>query len=101
MPQLVLHKMIGQISFKNIGKIPINDSNELYTDRYSLVDVKLSRKIISRSININFSTGINNLFDMKYASGVVINARGFGGRDPRYYYPGLPRNYFISLNISI
>ncbi len=95
------NKIIGQISFKNIGKIPINDSNELYTDGYSLVDMKLSKKIVSRSININLTSGINNLLDRKYASGVVINARGFGGREPRYYYPGLPRNYFISLTFSL
>ena len=63
--------------------------------------MKLSKKIVSRSININLTSGINNLLDRKYASGVVINARGFGGREPRYYYPGLPRNYFISLTFSL
>jgi iron complex outermembrane receptor protein len=47
------------------------------------------------------SSGINNLLNKKYASGIVINAKGFGGGQPRYYYPGLPRNYFISLNINI
>ena len=41
------------------------------------------------------------LLNKKYASGIVINAKGFGGGQPRYYYPGLPRNYFISLNINI
>ena len=50
---------------------------------------------------MNISSGINNLFNKKYASGIVINARGIGGRDPRYYYPGLPRNYFISLTFSL
>ena len=30
-----------------------------------------------------------------------VIARGFGGRDPRFYYPGLPRNYFISLSFSL
>ena len=96
-----LKNYLAQISFQNIGKIPMNDSNELFTDSYSLIDLKLSRIYSIKNLEINISTGINNLFDTRYASGIVINARGFGGRDPRYYYPGLPRNYFISLSISI
>ena len=96
-----LKNYLAQISFQNVGKIPMNDSNELFTDSYSLIDLKLSRLYYLKNLGINISTGINNLFDSRYASGIVINARGFGGRDPRFYYPGLPRNYFISLSISI
>ncbi len=96
-----LKNYLAQISFQNVGKIPMNDSNELYTDSYSLVDLKLSRLYSIKNLGINISTGINNLFDKRYASGIVINARGFGGRDPRFYYPGLPRNYFLSLSIII
>ena len=79
----------------------MNDSTVLYTDSYSVIDLKLSRLYSLKNLGINISTGIKNLFDKKYASGIVINARGFGGRDPRYYYPGLPRNYFIYLNLRI
>ena len=96
-----LKNYLEQISFQNVGKIPMNDSNELFTDSYSVIDLKLSRLYSIKNLGINISTGINNLFDTRYASGIVINARGFGGRDPRFYYPGLPRNYFISLSISI
>ena len=96
-----LKNYLAQISFQNVGKIPMNDSNELFTDSYSVIDLKLSRLYSIQNLGINISTGINNLFDTRYASGIVINARGFGGRDPRFYYPGLPRNYFISLSISI
>ena len=96
-----LKNYLAQISFQNVGKIPMNDSNELFTDSYSVIDLKLSRLYSIKNLGINISTGINNLFDSRYASGIVINARGFGGRDPRFYYPGLPRNYFISLSISI
>ena len=96
-----LKNYLAQISFQNVGKIPMNDSNELFTDSYSVIDLKLSRLYYLKNLGINISTGINNLFDSRYASGIVINARGFGGRDPRFYYPGLPRNYFISLSISI
>ena len=96
-----LKNYLAQISFQNVGKIPMNDSNELFTDSYSVIDLKLSRLYSLKNLVINISTGVNNLFDKRYASGIVINARGFGGSDPRFYYPGLPRNYFISLSLSI
>tara|TARA_X000000950_G_scaffold258421_1_gene325869 strand:- start:1619 stop:3829 length:2211 start_codon:yes stop_codon:yes gene_type:complete len=96
-----LKNYLAQISFQNVGKIPMNDSNELFTDSYSVIDLKLSKLYSLKNLGINISTGVNNLFDKRYASGIVINARGFGGRDPRFYYPGLPRNYFISLSLSI
>ena len=91
----------AQISYQNIGKIPMNDANELFSEAYSLVDFKISKLFFINNLDINISSGINNIFDKRYASGIVINARGFGGRDPRFYYPGLPRNYFISLNLRI
>ena len=96
-----LKNYLLQFSFQNIGEIPMNDANTLFTDSYSLFDLKISRRLYLKGMEVNLSSGINNLLDKRYASGVVINARGFGGRDPRYYYPGLPRNYFISLNIGI
>ena len=96
-----LKNYLAQISFQNVGKIPMNDSNELFTDSYSVIDLKLSKLYSLKNLGINISTGVNNLLDKRYASGIVINARGFGGRDPRFYYPGLPRNYYISLSLSI
>ena len=92
---------IAQVSFQNVGKLPMNDSNELFTDAYSLFNFKLSKLFSINNLDIDISTGVNNLFDKSYASGIVINAIGFGGRDPRYYYPGLPRNYYISLSLGI
>lgn len=92
---------LAQMSLQNVGKIPMNDSNELFSDAYSVINFKISKLFSFKNFDMNISSGINNLFDKKYASGIVINARGFGGRDPRYYYPGLPRNYFISLTFSL
>ena len=92
---------LAQMSLQNVGKIPMNDSNELFSDAYSVINFKISKLFSFKNFDMNISSGINNLFDKKYASGIVINARGFGGREPRYYYPGLPRNYFISLTFSL
>ena len=81
--------------------MPITDSNELFSDEYNLFDFKVARSFYLNKISLNISGGINNIFDKKYVSGIVINARGFGGREPRYYYPGLPRNYFLSFSLSL
>ena len=93
--------LIASLIFNRIGKMPITDSNELFSDEYNLFDFKVSRSFYLNKISLNISGGINNIFDKKYVSGIVINARGFGGREPRYYYPGLPRNYFLSFSLSL
>ena len=95
------NEFVAKVSFRNIGKIPIDDSNSIFTENYSLLNLKISQSFNLGKTNLSVLTRVDNIFDVKYASGVVINARGFGGRDPRYYYPGLPRNYFISLSFSL
>mgnify|MGYP000571665588 CR=1 FL=1 len=42
----------------------------------------------------------NNIFNEKYASMLLINASGFGGSAPRYYYPGEPNNYYAGLGLT-
>ena len=83
------------------GKAKIGDSLEILPNS---IDTKI-RGIQTHGrdtqLIIKGDRAAVNLLNVKYASGVVINAKGFGGREPRYYYPGLPRNYFISLNLSI
>ena len=37
------NQFIGKIAFRNIGKIPINDSNSIFTENYSLLNLKISQ----------------------------------------------------------
>jgi len=72
-----------------------------------LVDTEIE---IMRKMGIKFNLGVsfrfdvfcivNNIFDEKYASQILINASSFGGNEPRYYYPGLPRNYYLGGGIK-
>jgi len=96
-----LNNFTSIISINGVGKIPMNDGNTLFNNKYSIINFKAYKKIDFNNIKFIISSGINNLLNKKYASGIVINAKGFGGGKPRYYYPGLPRNYFISLKINI
>lgn len=88
-------------SFRYIGSQPITDSNSLYSDSYSLLNIQAEyKKAITDTFYIRFSAGINNVANSRYASSILINASGFGGSEPRYYYPGLPLNYYSSLQIQ-
>lgn len=87
-------------NFQYIGSQPITDENDLYATSYDLVNIKGGYDLeIGNRIYMSLSAGINNVLDKTYASSILINASGFGGSEPRYFYPGLPRNYFGSLGI--
>jgi iron complex outermembrane receptor protein len=53
-----------------------------------------------KHISIALTSGIQNLFDVRYASMVQINAIAVGNQSPRYYYPGLPRNYKSQVSLK-
>ncbi|MFC7357388.1 TonB-dependent receptor family protein [Jejudonia soesokkakensis] len=87
-------------NFQYIGSQPITDENDLYASSYELLNIKGGYDFeVGNQIKVSFSAGINNVLDKTYASSILINASGFGGNEPRYFYPGLPRNYFASLGI--
>ena len=46
----------------------MNDANELFTDAYSLIDFKISKLFSLNNLDINISSGINNIFDKKYST---------------------------------
>ena len=83
------------VNFLHIGEMPLNDSNTLYSQSYNVFNAKISyKKELSKLLSFILNAGINNFMDEKYASSVLINATGFGGSEPRYYYPGMPRNWY-------
>jgi iron complex outermembrane recepter protein len=54
---------------------------------------------LARKLHLQTQLSVNNLFDEHYASMILINAPSFAGRDPRYYYPALPRNLALSVRL--
>ncbi len=88
-------------SLMGMGKIPMNDSNTKYSDRYQLLDVKATYSFtILKILKSKLSGGINNLLNRKYAAGILPNAVGFGSVAPRYYYPGNPICFYGGISIS-
>ncbi len=87
--------------FQFTDKIPMNDSNANFSDSYSLLNLKTGYQFeILSNLTTHFDAGINNVMNEKYASMILTNATGVGNAQPRFYYPGLPINFYgnISLN---
>lgn len=81
-----------------VGSIPLTDANTLSSDSFNLWHTRLGyKKQLSEKLRIGIDFGINNFTDTHYAQSVLINAVGFGGSDPRYFYPGNDRNFYGSL----
>jgi len=90
----------GNLSYHFVGSMPMRDDNSIYSDPYGITNVKAGLKMSSGNFEFDVYGGISNVFDVKYASMISINAPSFGGRDPRYYYPGLPTNYFAGVKLK-
>ena len=93
--------LYGLINYNYIGEIPLRDDNTIYSESYQLVNSKIGYKSKnSKKLQFDVFIGLNNIFDEKYASMLLINAGSFGGNAPRYYYPGEPSNYYIGTAIK-
>ena len=82
------------------GKTAMNDENTRYYRAYNIANLRFGFIFEREQWNIKLSSAINNLPDEKYASMILINAPSANNRPPRYYYPGLPRNYFVSVAVG-
>ncbi|WP_245583437.1 TonB-dependent receptor domain-containing protein [Salinimicrobium terrae] len=89
------------------GEMALNDANTEFRDYYNLLHFKASleplevlRPGVMNSWEIELFGGVNNALDEQYAASVIPNAVGFGGNAPRYFYPGMPRNFYGGLSVS-
>jgi iron complex outermembrane receptor protein len=83
------------------GEQYLDDLNAEKYKSYLLGNLRLSGEMLQRGKStLQAFAGINNLTNTHYASMLVVNAKGFGGSEPRYYYPGLPRNFFLGIQYS-
>ncbi len=84
-----------------ISDIPVNDANTAFADAYAFSNVNFEYRFpVFKNISARLNLGMNNIFNEKYASSIVTNIIGFGGTEPRYFYPGEPRNYFGSVGLN-
>ncbi|WP_149273168.1 TonB-dependent receptor family protein [Pareuzebyella sediminis] len=88
------------ISHRHVSEIPLTDSNTLSSEAFTVFTTRLGyQKKLTDKFTLGADFGINNIANESYAESVLINAGSFGG-EPRYYYPGNPRNYYGSLRLG-
>lgn len=92
--------LYGNLTGQYIGKIPVTDANNLYTDAYLVLRAKAGYRFRIQRWKFDLNAGVNNVTNEHYASMLLINAQGFDGAPPRFYYPGNPRNYFGGISIQ-
>ncbi len=91
----------GNLNYKYLAAFPIRDDNSIYSEAYSLLNCKFGYLLSAgKKWSFDFSGGINNVLNEKYASQILINAGSFGGNAPRYYYPGERVNWYFGVNIT-
>ena len=89
------------INSQYVDRTPVNDANTIYASSYFLTNAKAGyRRPIQSRWALDIYAGVNNIFDEKYASMILVNAGSFGGNAPRYFYPGLPANFFGGIFLS-
>jgi len=88
------------LHYQTVGKMPMTDDNSLFTDAYQLANFMAGYEKSFKKLSIIVTSGVQNLFDTHYASMIQINAVAVGNQSPRYYYPGLPRNFKSTIGLK-
>lgn len=92
--------LFANLHFQTIGSMPMRDDNTIFTKAYELTNIIAGYQRSFGNLSISLSSGIQNLFNTSYASMILINATAIGSQSPRYYYPGLPRNYKTTVSLK-
>lgn len=94
-------KFVIHLTHQFVDAILLNDANTLSSDAFNVYNF-LSRYnfTLSKQLGIGLHVGINNLFNLNYAQSVLVNARGFNGAEPRFFYPGNARNFFTGVRLN-
>ncbi len=89
------------ITHQYVDAIPLTDANTISSDSFNVYGMRMGyQKKLYSTFTLGIDFGINNLFDSTYAQSVLINTQGFGGNEPRYFYPGNPINYYVGFRLG-
>jgi iron complex outermembrane receptor protein len=89
------------VTHQFVDEIPLTDANTLQSEAFHLFNAQIRYGLpLAKKFHLDVNLGLNNIFDLNYAQSVLINAVGFGGAAPRYFYPGNGRNYYAGLQLT-
>ncbi len=97
---LFKRSLYANLNYRFVDKMPMRDDNSIYSEAFNVVNAKVGYKKEFGRFIFDIHGGINNLFNEKYAAMVLINAGSFGGNAPRYYYPGMPTNWYGGIKLG-
>lgn len=89
------------LNYSYTGQQFLTDNNNLKVPSWQVLDLRAVYKLNFKHWLMQIQGGIKNLTGEHYPSMVLINAPSLGGNQPRYYYPGMPRNYYLLLQINL
>ncbi|MDX1408035.1 MAG: TonB-dependent receptor, partial [Saprospiraceae bacterium] len=97
--------LLGTVQFRLdqhlIGRTPVTDDNLVWGETSHVIDAALTIPLRFDKVSPSLSLRVENVFDVHYAAMYQINAVGFGGSAPRYYYPGKPRAVYVGVRVDI
>ena len=86
---------------QHVSAIPLTNAGDIDSDPFTVFNTRMGyQKKLSEHFTFGVDFGVNNILDEVYAQSVLINTQGFGGSEPRYFYPGDARNYYGSLRLG-
>lgn len=81
-----------------LSNVFLTDDNRIRGNDYQLVSAGASFDFIAtKKMICTIQGSCHNIFDVPYASMYQINAPG---ASPRYYYPGKPRSFYMSIGVQ-
>jgi iron complex outermembrane receptor protein len=84
---------------EEVGKTFVNDTNSAFANAYSVIGLRVGHEGISFGskwkTTLAIAAGVNNIFDVKYASSVTVNAAA-----GRYYEPAPGRNFYLNVKLD-
>lgn len=85
-----------QGNLRYMGKMPLNDKNDAFTTSFTLLDVHTQYQLLPTKYWKSFQlfVGLQNLTNVNYTASIVPNAIGFNQNAPRFFYPGLPMQWY-------
>ena len=89
------------LTHQHVSEIPLTNAADLYSEPFTVFNTRMGYlKKLSGHFTLGIDFGVNNILDEVYAQSVLINTQGFGGNEPRYFYPGDARNFYGSLRLG-
>ncbi len=102
----ILSCILGPVAillhYQYTGSQWMNDANDQKYDAYQVLNLQVNWQLRHSIHPFVFEVhgGIKNIFNTRYASMILVNAPSFGGNPPRYYYPGLPRQFHLGITFT-